>query len=181
MTVGIDRVAAPLTVRSAGGDDLGGVRTERGGLGAGDVQTNVPVSALDLVALLVDRADFLQLHDQSIGAAVVAEPDRAEHESLLDGLSEFEGTSHRLVLGWREIVEYPFEILHDRRDLLLLALDRHPLAALSGLQEERACSGLSDRTGREGIDLLELVEHAHAGAAQRVAPAERMRTELMMA
>src|SRR4051812_30304258 len=99
MALWVDRQAAPAAVWAAGGDDPIGVFAERRGLAASDVQANVTVVALLSLAVFVDRGDLFQLDHEAIGGSVVPEPDRAEHEHLLDRLDQLERGGNPLVVG----------------------------------------------------------------------------------
>ena len=144
---GIDRVAAPLARRSAGGDDPVGVIAERVGLAAGDVEADVAaIASAPAVGgarrrtrrrrLEVGVEQLLELHEQAVVDAVVAEADRTEHEGVVGSDAEVGLAEHRAVLRRRQVVEDVAQPRRDGFDLQLLAAHRHPLAAVAGAEVE---------------------------------------------
>ena len=103
MTIGIDRMAAPPTWRAASGDDRIGVIAERGGLAAAEEQPNMTtidvvgeasqafdrigaiIFRLGRIALDVGFDKLLELHQEAIVLAVVAQADGSEHECCVGG------------------------------------------------------------------------------------------------
>ncbi len=130
-------------------------------LTARDVDPNVPaVVVVEEFAVLVDGTS-LELEEHLVVRAVVAEPDRAEHEHRVDRRGEFHCTGDRTVLRRREVGQHLGEVLRDRGSLLLLALDGDTRALGPDLEEERPLAGAADRADRELVDVVEFVEHTH--------------------
>jgi hypothetical protein len=116
---------------------------------------------LDGLTLLVELTDLLELDEDAIGRAVVAESDGAQHEDGIDRIAQVERAGQRAVLGRREIVEHSPDVLCHRRCLLLLALDGDRVALASHLDEERAVARSTHGAHREGVHVVELEEHTH--------------------
>jgi len=161
-------VAAPLAVGATRLDDAIGVITERSGLPPADVQPDVAAVVVDELAVLIDLTDFFELDQHLVVRAVVAEPHGSEDERRLGGLGQLEGTGHRAVLGRREVAQHLAQVLDDRSGLLLLALDRDPLALGAHLHEEGPVAGHADGAGRERVDVVELEEDAHQAGLSSV-------------
>ena len=66
-----------------------------------------------------------------------------------DGLDEVEQRGHRASLDGRQVREQPGEVVGQRADLLLLALERDDDAVALGLQVEHALPGRTDRARGE--------------------------------
>ena len=121
-----------------------------------------PCSVGDRFTLVVDRHELLELHDELVARAVVAEADRAEHEDLVDRRGELERpVDGRSSGGGRSFSTVP-EVLDDRRYLLLLALDRDPSPPDPRLEEEHPLARSSEGAGGERVDLVELEERTRS-------------------
>ena len=133
----------------------------------GDVDPHVAAVVVDELAVLVDLADLLELEQDLVVRAVVAEPDRPEHEHRLDGSGQFHRSGDRAILGRRQVGQHLGEVLRDRSGLLLLALDRDPRAFGADLEEERPFARAAHGPDRELVDVVELVEDAHVSVTDR--------------
>ena len=102
---------------------------------------------------------LLELHEQAIVDAVVAEADRSEHEGVVGATAEVRLAEHRPILRRRQVVEDVAQPRRDRLDLQLLAAHGDALATVAGAEVEDPRSRLADGAGRELVDLVELVEH----------------------
>ena len=114
-------------------------------------RSSLVVDDLELVVVVVivvvelGGDQLLELDEQAVVAAVVAEPDRPEHERLLAGVAHVDRAGHRPALGRREVAEHPPQVLGDGPHLLLLALDADALGAGPGVEVEHPRAGLADR------------------------------------
>lgn len=115
-----------------------------------------------VVVAQIGGDQLFELHQHAVVAAVVAETDRPEHERLLPGgTAEVDGVREGAILGRGQVGQDTTEVLGDGADLLLLAPHRHPLATGPGVEVEHAGTGLSDGSGGERVDVVELEVGAH--------------------
>lgn len=138
---------------------------QNAGLVASEEHSHVPAVGVfvERFAFLVDGDHFLQLHQHHVGAAVVPQADRAEHEHRFHRRGQLHRRGDGLLGRRGEIVEHPPQVVGDGGCLLLLALHRHSLGAATCLQVERPRARLAERADGERIHLIEVEVHAHAG------------------
>ena len=99
---------------------------------------------------------------RSVRSLYHAEPaDRPGHEQRLDELGSRPARLARL----GQVLEQPFEVVGERRHLLLLELQRHDRARFSRLQVEHALTLRTDGAGAEVVGVGELERRGHETAS----------------
>ncbi len=114
-----------------------------------------------------------------MAVGVEADPDQPGAEERLVGLDrsavvDRHRVERRVGVLVVDAVEELLRFGREQRDLLLLHQDREQRVALVGLDQERARTGIADRTGTDGVDGIELdvIGHASASFASGAAPSE---------
>jgi hypothetical protein len=89
MSIGIDGVAAPLTVGPPGINHSVSVIAKCCGLPTADEETDVTAVVIKELTFFVHLTDFFELNKYLVAGPVVAKPDRTEYERCVDRWREF--------------------------------------------------------------------------------------------
>ena len=131
MSVRVDRKSTPTAVWSARCDDILGMIAESERLSACDEAPDTPGNDVGVgFTVFVEGHHLVELNDDSIEVTVVGDADRPDHE--VEGIvgrasgvqrDEVESIGKRYIaIG--KVGEQFSHVVRDRRDLLLLALQR---------------------------------------------------------
>src|SRR5262249_15801722 len=128
---------------------------ERGGLGARDVKAR---DGGLLLCLLLQKLGRLQ--PDPLAVLIVAQAEGGDCPCRVQGLQQRDIWS-RIPGAARKLGQESPQVLGERADLFLLALQREEASGLSALEVEHALSRRPDRAGREVIGRIELERVAH--------------------
>src|SRR5689334_14132473 len=157
---GILRLAAPRADLTASLHQDVRLLDERGRLSPGDQHARRRrIAAFFLVQELVgDDQD-------TIARLIVADRDRGDDPRRVDRLQERE-VARRPFADGRQLLEEARQILRERADLLLLALQGDERALLARLEIEDALAGRAEGAGREVVRSDEFERRAHLPPSQ---------------
>ena len=140
VALGIERTAAQGAWRTATGDQLAGTVDERGDLRPGDEEPGT--GGFDRRLLLLLGQQLLRDEHHAVVALVPRDGQRPDDPFGDDGFDQIEQRRHRGVVDGREVREQPGEVVRQRADLLLLALEGDDDAVALRLEVEDALPGL---------------------------------------
>src|SRR5499427_1982267 len=160
VTAGVHGLAAHGAIGASALHKLGGAGDEGLGLLAGDAHARGGGLLARALAFLLLLEQLVGLHDDAIVLVVVAHA-QGSHDP--GGLGEVEEVhlSRHLALGRAQFGDEAGEVVPERLDLALLALEGDGGATLPRLQVEDALSGIADGPRREEVRLLEVEGLAH--------------------
>ena len=173
MPLDVHRQSAPTARGPAAGHGIVRGTDERHDLVTREMKASTTVVGHGIgvgLAVRTDGDDLLEDQHDAITVALVAHPDRAEHErGVVFGLGSAEWRDrrdHRL----RQVDHQAPEVLGEGGDLLLLTLEPHGAERTRCLKVERPFPGEADRARAEDAHIRELEAVAHDGLNSRSSP-----------
>src|SRR5215831_311107 len=160
VTAGIHGLAAHGAVGPSALHQLGGAGDESLGLLARDAHARGGGLLARALAFLFLLEQLVGFHDDAIVLVVVAHA-QGGHDPRGFGKVEEVHLGRHLPLGRAQFGDEAGEVVAERLDLALLALEGDDGAPLSRLQVEDALAGLADGPRREEVEVLEVEGLAH--------------------